>query len=49
MLAVRAVEIGFGGRDWMLVALGANVLSCELMAWLAGQSIVTGGSLTRSK
>jgi len=29
MLAVRAVEIGFCGRDWMLVALGADILSCE--------------------
>ena len=32
MLAFRAVEIGFGGRDWVLLALGANVLSCDTMA-----------------
>jgi len=43
MWAVRVVEIGFGGRDWVLVDLGANVLSCESMAWLAGQSIVVRG------
>lgn len=43
VLAVRAVEVGDDGCDWMLVALGANVVSCELMAMLAGQYIVTGG------
>ena len=31
VLAVRAVEMGFGGLDWVLVDLGANVLSCESM------------------
>ena len=49
VLAVRAVERGFGCRDWVLVALGADVLFCDSMAQLAECSIVTGESLTRSK
>lgn len=49
MLDVRAVEIGDDGRDWVLVALGADMLSCQFLTCLAGYSVVTGRSLTRSK
>jgi len=49
VLAVRAVEMRDEGRDWMLVDLGADVLSCESMVQSAECSIVTGESLTRSK